>query len=58
VRVLRKDDAQSYFTWDVKTEEGLPVASGIYIYHVDASEIGTKVGKMAIFTEKERLNTY
>jgi len=58
VRVLYKDDDQSYFTWDVKTEWGLPVASGIYIYHVDAPGIGTKVGKMAIFTEKERLNTY
>ncbi len=58
VRVLQKDDDQSYFSWDVKTEQGLPVASGIYIYHVDAPGIGTKVGKMAIFTEKERLNTY
>jgi hypothetical protein len=58
VRTLDKNDDQSYLNWDVKTEQGLPVASGIYIYYIEAPGIGTKVGKMAIFTEKERLNTY
>jgi hypothetical protein len=43
--------------WDVKTESGLYVASGIYIYLAESS-IGQKVGKMAVFTEIEQLNTY
>ena len=59
VRVLTKDDAGSAeLVWDVLTETGLPVASGMYIYHVEAQGIGTKIGKLAVFTEVEQLNTY
>jgi hypothetical protein len=42
----------------VKTENGLLVASGIYLYVIDAPGFGVKVGKMAIFTEVEVLGTY
>lgn len=59
VRVLTKDDIGSAeLVWDVLTETGLPVASGMYIYHVEADGIGTKIGKLAVFTEVEQLNTY
>jgi hypothetical protein len=58
VRTIQKNDATSMATWDLLTDRGLPVGSGIYVYHVDAPGIGTKVGKVAIFLEKERLNTY
>ncbi len=34
--------------WDLTTSDGLEVASGLYVYHVDAPGIGTKVGKFAI----------
>lgn len=34
--------------WDLLTEDQLSVAYGIYIYHVDAPEIGTKIGRLAI----------
>ena len=44
--------------WDLLNAYGLPVASGIYIYHVDAPGIGEKIGKMAILTPQQRLNTY
>jgi len=44
-------------TWDLKTESGLHVASGIYIWLAE-SEIGEKFGKMALFTEVEQLNVY
>ncbi len=34
--------------WDLRTKDGLEIAHGIYIYHVDAPNIGEKVGKLAI----------
>lgn len=34
--------------WDLRTKDGLEVAHGIYIYHVDAPNIGEKIGKLAI----------
>lgn len=59
VRTLRKDDpTTSLLTWNLLTERELPVASGIYIYYVDAPGVGSMVGKMAIFMEKEQLKTW
>jgi hypothetical protein len=59
IRTLRKTDAtSSVFTWNVQTENGLPVASGVYVYHVDAPGVGSTYGRLVVFMEKERLNTY
>jgi hypothetical protein len=58
IRTLQKNDATSQISWDLLTDRGLPVGSGIYLFHVDAPGVGTKVGKVAIFLEKERLNTF
>jgi len=64
VRTLEKTDGKSSFLeWDLLTERRLPVGSGVYIYHVtgkDASgrTLGEVTGRMAVFVEKERLNTF
>lgn len=58
IEKMYKNSDISYVDWDLKTSNGLPVASGIYIYVVDAPGYGTKIGKMAIFTEVEVLKTY
>jgi hypothetical protein len=59
IRTLEKNDpSTSQISWDIETASALPVASGIYIFHVEAPGIGTHVGKVAIFMEKERLNTF
>jgi hypothetical protein len=34
--------------WDMLTKDKLDVAFGVYIYHVDAPGIGSKIGKFAI----------
>jgi hypothetical protein len=34
--------------WDMQTKDRLDIAYGIYLYHVDAGKIGTKVGKFAV----------
>jgi hypothetical protein len=34
--------------WDLLTKDNLSASYGIYIFHVDAPGIGTKVGKFAI----------
>ena len=58
VRTIQKNDATSQLTWNLETDNGLPVGSGIYVFHVDAPGVGTKIGKVAVFVEKERLNNY
>jgi hypothetical protein len=59
IRTLQKTDpTSSLLNWDLLTENRLPVASGIYIYHVDAPGVGTTFGRMVVFMEKERLNNF
>jgi len=59
VRHLDKNDATtSLLNWDLKNEYELSVNSGIYIYHVEVPKVGEKVGKIAVFTPNERLDTY
>lgn len=58
VRTIKKDDPSAITSWDLLTERGLPVASGIYIYVVDAPGFGQKIGKVAVFTEAEVLKIY
>ena len=45
IRTLENDDAMSYVDWDLKNDYGIPIASGLYIIHVDAPEVGEKVIK-------------
>ena len=59
VRVLSKHDANQYLEWDLKNQAGFPVASGIYIAQVDATDLGkTKILKLAIVQEEQILNKY
>jgi hypothetical protein len=59
IAIINKDDpSTSLADWDLLTENRVPLASGIYIYVVDAPGFGQKIGKMAIFTEQEQLDTY
>ncbi len=59
VRTLHKDDAStSIATWDVLTDNRLPVGSGVYIYQIEAPGVGQTHGRMIVFMEKERLNNF
>ncbi len=59
IRQLEKDDpSTTLLRWDLQNAYQLPVASGVYVYHVQAPGIGQKTGKMAIFAPNERLDTY
>lgn len=46
VRTLEKDDDTiTFLEWDLKNQDRVPVASGVYIIHVDAPGIGETVLK-------------
>ncbi len=50
VRVIEKNDDTSQATWNLESRNGRGVASGIYIFHIEAPGVGTHVGKLAVFT--------
>jgi hypothetical protein len=61
IRTMERTEEDIYdpeFVWDLKTDSGLWVASGIYVWLIEAEGLGSRYGKMAIFTEVEQLNTF
>ena len=45
IRKLTKDSPQTSLDWDLKNQAGIPVASGLYIVHVDVPGVGEKILK-------------
>jgi hypothetical protein len=50
VKTLYKDSSPNdgSVSWNLVTDDGMDVAYGLYIYHVDAPRVGTHIGKFAI----------
>ncbi len=45
IKRIKKSDPKTSVDWDLKNDAGIPVASGLYIIHVDAPGVGEKVLK-------------
>lgn len=59
VKTIYKDDDTQFARWNLRNERNMPVASGIYIVHIDMPEIGkTKILKLLIVQEEEIIPTY
>lgn len=48
VDTIEKDDNTSIASWDLLSDEGMRIAYGVYIYHVDIPEVGEKIGRFAV----------
>ncbi len=48
VDTIKKNDTRDFAVWRILTFESQEVAYGVYIYHVDADGIGTKIGRFAL----------
>jgi len=59
VRVLQKSGPSQFLEWNLRNDNNLPVASGIYIAHIDMPDLGkTKILKLAIIQEEPILRVY
>ena len=43
--VIRTFNEETYLDWDIKNQYGIPIASGVYIFHIDAPGIGEHIVK-------------
>ncbi len=55
VKVIDHQGGQ-FEQWDLRNDAGIPVASGIYIVHIEMGALGQKVLKVAVFMPEERLD--
>ncbi|MEM7040052.1 MAG: hypothetical protein AAF570_23980, partial [Bacteroidota bacterium] len=58
VRTYNKDSEEPDQEWDLKNAAGTPVASGVYIIHVDGFELGETVVKFFAVMPKLDLNAF
>lgn len=45
VKTIQKDSPMTSIDWDLKNIQGIPIASGIYLVHVEIPDVGEKVLK-------------
>ena len=45
VRRIEKDNPLTYQDWDLQNQDGVPIAGGVYVIHVDAGSLGEKIVK-------------
>jgi len=59
VRIIQKDSPSQFITWDLVNDNSFPVASGLYIVHVDMPDLGqTKILKLAVIQEQQVLDHF
>jgi hypothetical protein len=59
VQRIDKEDNTQFTRWDLANQNGLPIASGLYIAHIEMPELGvTKILKIAIIQEQQILDRF
>lgn len=58
ITTLEKNSSAKSFSWDLTTEEGLPIASGMYLVHVDVPGLGERIIKFGVIKKRVQLNTF
>ncbi|MBO6574352.1 MAG: T9SS type A sorting domain-containing protein [Rhodothermales bacterium] len=57
VRTLQKNSPDRHLPWDLRTSENLPIASGMYLVHID-TERGEQVLKLGVVKKQPTLNVF
>jgi hypothetical protein len=58
IRTYTKDSEEPELRWDLKNQSGTPVASGVYIIHVDGGDLGEKIVKFFAVMPQVDLNAF
>ncbi len=56
VKTIEKNSPSASLEWDLTTDEGLPLASGMYLIHVDVPGVGEKVIKFGFIKKRIQLD--
>ena len=58
IRTLQKEGPSRSLDWDLNTHNQLPVASGMYLIHVDVPGVGEKVLKFGVVNRRNRITVF
>lgn len=45
VKTIKKDNPLTFQDWDLKNEKGIPIAGGLYVFHIDVPGVGERILK-------------
>jgi len=58
IRTVNKADDLTYYEWDLKNSSNVPIASGLYLIHVNAPRLGEKIIRWYGIMHAVDLDTY
>ncbi|MCH7975768.1 MAG: hypothetical protein IIC18_04340, partial [Bacteroidetes bacterium] len=58
VRTFSKDGPSRSLDWNLTSEANLPIASGMYIIHVDVPGVGERVLKFGVVQRRTRITIF
>ncbi len=58
IQTLRKDGGSRSLDWNLQTVNNLPVASGMYLVHVDVEGVGERTLKLGIINRRSQVNVF
>jgi len=58
VRTLRKEGASRSLDWDMQTQSGLPVASGMYLVRIEVAGVGERILKFGLVNRRSRITLF
>ncbi|MDD9888585.1 MAG: T9SS type A sorting domain-containing protein [Candidatus Marinimicrobia bacterium] len=58
VAAFEKNTSTQHQKWDMRNSNNFPLASGVYVVHIDAENVGEKILKLAIVIEDEYVKRY
>jgi hypothetical protein len=56
VRTINHTPGSTFERWDLRNSTGIPVASAMYLVHIEMEGLGTKILKLAVIQPEERLD--
>lgn len=56
IQTIEKESDEQWLDWDLRNDDGLPVASGVYIAHLEMPGIGNKIMKIAVIMETQYID--
>jgi hypothetical protein len=56
VRTINHTPGSTFERWNLRNSSGIPVASAMYLVHIEMEGLGTKILKLAIIQPEERLD--
>ena len=58
IKTIFKPEGVRNQAWNLTTDNSLPLASGMYLIHVDVNGVGSRVIKFAVIKKRVQLNTF